>query len=108
MLDWLRRFAGAMNARDRKGAPAHLIAWHGLGRPVWSSRDVMALAREGYGRNAVAYRCVRLIAEAAASARLRVAPEDHPLALLLAAPNPEQTAAEFLEEIGRASCRERV
>jgi HK97 family phage portal protein len=60
-------------------------------------RDPAAFAREGYARNAIAYRCVRLIAEAAASAPLQVGPVDHPLARLLARPNPEQTGVELLE-----------
>ena len=60
-------------------------------------RDPAAFAREGYARNAIAYRCVRLIAEAAASAPLHVGPSDHPLAQLLARPNPEQTGVELLE-----------
>jgi HK97 family phage portal protein len=93
MLDWLRR----LSLRERKAAPQAFIAWHAVGRPNWSSRDYGAFAREGYGRNAIAYRCVRLIAEAAASARLVITPNDHPLAVLLAAPNPEQTGVELLE-----------
>jgi len=60
-------------------------------------RDPAAFAREGYARNAIAYRCVRLIAEAAASAPLHVGPRDHPLARLLTRPNPEQTGIELLE-----------
>ncbi|MET0182520.1 MAG: phage portal protein [Caulobacterales bacterium] len=73
------------------------MAWHALGRPAWPSRDPTMFAREGYAKNAIAYRCVRLIAEAAASAPLRVGPSDHPLAALLARPNPEQTGIELLE-----------
>lgn len=60
-------------------------------------RDPAAFAREGYARNAIAYRCVRLIAEAAASAPLHVGPSNHPLARLLARPNPEHTGIELLE-----------
>jgi HK97 family phage portal protein len=60
-------------------------------------RDPSAFAREGYGRNAIAYRCVRMIAEAAASAPLKVGPPEHPLARLLARPNPEQSGVELLE-----------
>ncbi|MBL8538032.1 MAG: phage portal protein [Hyphomonadaceae bacterium] len=74
-----------------------MLAWYAPGRPVWSPRDPAAFAREGYARNAVAYRCVRMIAEAAASASLKVTPYDHPLARLLARPNPEQTGVELLE-----------
>jgi hypothetical protein len=91
MLDWLRKLRVPWNA-ERK-----LMAWHALGRPVWSMRDPSVFAREGYARNAIAYRCVRMIAEAAASAPLKVGPEDHPLARLLARPNPEQTGPALLE-----------
>lgn len=78
-------------------AERKLLAWHGPGRPVWPMRDPSAFAREGYARNAIAYRCVRMIAEAAASAPLIVGPAGHPLARLLARPNPEQTGVELLE-----------
>jgi HK97 family phage portal protein len=91
MLDWLR------NLGARKGVERKLLAWHALGRPIWSARDPGAFAREGYAKNAIAYRCVRLIAEAAASAPLKVGPAEHPLARLLARPNPEQTGVELLE-----------
>ncbi len=90
MFEWWRRL-GAGRA-ERK-----LMAWHTPGRAVWSARDPSVFAREGYARNAVAYRCVRLIAEAAASAPLRVGPSDHPLAAILARPNPEQTGVELFE-----------
>lgn len=92
MLNWLRRLAPA----ETKTARA-VVAWHAPGRPVWSARDHGAFAREGYARNAVAHRCVRLIAESAASAPLKVTPGDHPLARLLARPNPEQTGVELFE-----------
>ena len=88
MLEWFNKLRRA----ERK-----LMAWHAPGRPVWPLRDNAAFAREGYAQNAVAYRCVRLIAEAAASAPLKVGPKDHPLARLLARPNPEQTGVELLE-----------
>jgi HK97 family phage portal protein len=91
MFGWLSRF-GAPRGAERK-----MLAWHAPGRPVWSPRETVAFAREGYVRNAIAYRCVRLIAEAAASAPLRIGPADHPLARLLARPNPEQTGVELLE-----------
>lgn len=90
MFDWLRSLRAPRAERK-------LLAWHTPGRPVWPMRDPAAFAREGYGRNAVAYRCVRLIAESAASAPLVVGPNAHPLARLLARPNPEQTGIELLE-----------
>lgn len=66
-------------------------------------RDYSRLAGEDYARNPVAFRCVRMIAEAAASAPLQAmregvaAPADDPAARLLARPNPEQSQAELLE-----------
>lgn len=90
MLEWLKALRGRRVERK-------LMAWHMPGRAVWSPRDASVFAREGYAKNAVAYRCVRLIAEAAASAPLRVGPSDHPLAALLARPNPEQTGVELRE-----------
>jgi phage portal protein BeeE len=90
MFDWFKSLRG-------RRAERKLMAWHALGRPVWSARDPGVFAREGYAKNAIAYRCVRLIAEAAASAPLRVGPAEHPLAKLLARPNPEQTCVELLE-----------
>jgi len=86
-----------------KASPTRrLIALTSGARPRWTPRDYQALAREGYARNPVAYRCVRMIAEAAASAPLMVfrggarAP-DHPLQRLLARPNPEEAGADLLE-----------
>ena len=98
------RFSGRTNARlvttSPRAARRKLLAWHAPGQPVWSARDPAVFAREGYARNAIAYRCVRMIAEAAASAPLKVGPVDHPLARLLARPNPEQTGVELLEAYG--------
>lgn len=91
MFDWLRKLR-AQPRVERK-----FLSWCDLRAPAWSPRDPAAFAREGYARNAIAYRCVRLIAEAAASAPLRVGPANHPLANLLARPNPEQTGIELLE-----------
>ena len=51
---------------ERKSAGA-VFAIDGLAQPAWSPRNYAAYAREGMMRNAVAYRCIRMIAEAAAS-----------------------------------------
>lgn len=96
MWNWFRRRSPAGDQAETKAARA-LVAWHQPGRPAWSGRDVAAYAREGYARNAVAHRCVRLIAESAASAPLKVTPHDHPLAALMARPNAAQTGGELLE-----------
>jgi HK97 family phage portal protein len=83
---------------------AALIAFQTHGRPAWSPRDYAALAREGFARNAVAYRCVRMIAEAAASLPWLLYEgaaeiDDHPMLALLARPNRRQAGAEFREAL---------
>jgi len=107
MLNWRRPFAGRRSAgapevKDSRTGP--LIALTSAGRPRWTPRDYASLADEGFARNAVVYRCVRMVAEAAASTPLAVfvdgvRREDHPLARLLAQPNPEQSGAEWLEAL---------
>ena len=87
-------------AKDSRVGP--LIAYETLGGPVWSPRDYAAFAREGFMANAVVYRCVRMICEAAATVPLILYEgaseiEDHPLLALLRHPNPHQTGRDFLE-----------
>ncbi|MGZ8362878.1 MAG: phage portal protein [Caulobacteraceae bacterium] len=100
--DWLlpgRRLA-APETKDSR--TASVIALTTGGRPVWTPRDYASLTREGFAQNVIAYRCVRLVAEAAASVPL-VAFEggeraaDHPLQALLDRPNPEQGRADLME-----------
>ena len=107
MLNWRRSLAGrrrtsAPEIKDSRVGP--LIALTAGGRVRWTPRDYAHLAEEGFAKNAVAYRCVRMIAEAAASTPLRVfvdgvRGDDHPLAVLLARPNPEQSGVEWLEAL---------
>ena len=96
-------WSGAPEAKASRAAA--VIALSTAGRPQWTPRDYASLAREGFGRNAVAYRCIRMIAEGAAATPLRVmqdgvrAGPDHPLARLLDRPNPEQSGPEWLEAL---------
>lgn len=106
---WPRALRGG--SRARAPDPAHeqktsraqaLAAVSSVGRPRWTPRDYAALAREGFAKNPVAYRCVRMIAEAAASAPLVVhhahrLATDHPLQRLLDRPNPEQAGPDLME-----------
>ena len=73
-MDWRRPFGrrrvGAPETKDSRAGP--LIALTGAGRARWTPRDYAHLAEEGFAKNAVAYRCVRMIAEAAASTPLMV------------------------------------
>jgi HK97 family phage portal protein len=105
LLSRLRRLAGGdrplMSAPDAKASrTAPLIAFSSQGRPVWSERNYAGFTREGFQMNPVAHRCIRLIAEAAASVPLYDAVDDKgPTAAeqLLARPNPRQAQSAFLE-----------
>jgi phage portal protein BeeE len=55
------------------------------------------LTRERFERNAVAYRCARMIAEAAASVGFRDVGGDDELVRLIARPNGEQAGPDLLE-----------
>src|SRR5581483_5918423 len=79
-----------------------LLAFESLRGPVWSPRDYAAFAREGFMQNAIVYRSVRMVAEAAASVPLLLYEGDeeiaeHPLLDLLARPNPICSAPDLLE-----------
>lgn len=93
----LARAAGYVPATKASAA----IALYGEARAVWTPRDYAALAREGFQRNAVVHRAVRLVAEAAASLPLTLMDTDdvHPLIALLARPNPREGGAGFLDRV---------
>lgn len=99
----LRRLFGARTPLEQKASAARsLIALSTLGRPVWTPRDYDRLAREAYEQNAVAFRCVRMIAEAAASVPWLLYEggrehDRHPLLSLLARPNPMEGGADLME-----------
>jgi len=86
-------------AGERKSTTlADLIALHGAGEP----RAVMP--RGGYTGNVVAYRCIRMIAEASASVPLIVKEQgaqltESPILDLLHRPNPDQTGTQLFEEV---------
>ncbi|WP_339832176.1 phage portal protein [uncultured Parvibaculum sp.] len=91
---------GPRAEKQSRVAPA--IAFQALGRPVWTPRDYAALADEGFQRNAVAYRCVRAIAESAANVPWLLYEGDrelaeHPLLTLLERPNAGQAGPDLFE-----------
>ncbi len=110
-------FSGLFRRREAalevKSAPP-LVALSLTGAPRWGGRDFPALAREGVMKNAIVYRAVRMIAEAAASVPWAVydgAAEvaSHPLVDLLRTPNPAEDGVElfvrwyaFLQSAGNA------
>jgi HK97 family phage portal protein len=97
-----RAAVAPLESKFSKAGP--LISLHFVGRPMWTPRDYAGLAREGYARNPVVYRCVRMIAEAAASVPWLLYEgakelDQHPLLDLLNTPNPRQSGPEWLEEL---------
>ena len=101
MFDVLKRmFAG----ETKRSAAAPLIALHTAGRPQWTPRNYAALAKEGFASNAIGYRAVRMIAEAAASLPWLLYEGErevsaHPLLDLLQKPNAGQPGREFTEQL---------
>jgi HK97 family phage portal protein len=100
----LRRRGGDVARVESKAGGYGFVALERQGSASWTRRDYAALAREGYLRNPIVYRTVRLIAEACGAAPLLLyrAVEElgrHPLTDLLRAPNARQSGAAFLEAL---------
>src|SRR5437868_223251 len=73
-----------------------------LGEAHWTTRSFAALAQEGFARNPVVHRCVRLISESATRVPLMAEEDDkrladHPVLGLLRRPNNRQSGSELLE-----------
>ena len=85
-------------------AVSGLSAFAAEGRAVWTARSYPALAREGFMRNPVAHRAVRMIAEAAAAVPWLLYEgereiEAHALLDLVRRPNARMGGADFLETL---------
>ncbi len=84
----------SMVAPEQKASAGEsLFALHLTGEARWTPRNYTAMAREGYASNPIAYRCIRSIAEAAASVPLVLYEGEaelttHPLLDVLRRPNP--------------------
>jgi len=97
--DRLRR---ALGLEGKASQTAKLVAWATGGQAVWTPRDYASLAREGFTKNPIVYRSVRMIAEAAASVPLYLFDgekeiDEHPLLALLRQPNPMECGPDLLE-----------
>lgn len=106
MPNWWNRFGGRSSTPvERKSSgPQSLLTLTGLGDASWSRRGFASLCNEGFAKNPVVYRCVRLIAEAANSVPLMVTEQgrrldQHPLLALLRKPNARQSGGEMLEAV---------
>ena len=99
---WLRKPERAAVSEAKSGYG--FVALHAQGDARWTQRDYAGLAKEGFMRNPVVHRSVRLIAETAAAIPWLLydgAAElsDHPLLQLLERPNQRQAGATFLEAV---------
>ncbi|QDL93086.1 phage portal protein [Paroceanicella profunda] len=102
MLLGLRRSAREAPREQKASAAGPVIAFQAAGRPAWTPRDTASLTRSGFIGNPVGFRCVKMIAEAAAAVPLVLSRdgaryETHPLAQLLAHPNPAQSGPALFE-----------
>jgi HK97 family phage portal protein len=104
MIPAITRLAERLRSGTKASRALRAVSFYAAGRPVWTPRDYAALAREGFQKNAVVHRAVRLVAEAAAALPLTLleggrAAGEHPLLGLLARPNPREGGQRFLESL---------
>src|SRR4051812_41773458 len=102
MFNTLRNLLRAPEAKASGGG--ELIGFGAGGRGGWAAGDYAALAREGYVKNAIVYRAVKLVAENVGGCAFLVEEgaetrDRHPLLDLIARPNPREDGARFLESI---------
>ncbi|MFB9951353.1 phage portal protein [Rhizobium puerariae] len=91
-------------AKMAQGSAAGFALLSGEGAAHWSGRSYAALSRIGFMRNPVAYRAMRMIAEAAAAVPWlayegRSEATEHPALVLLARPNTRQGGPDFFEAL---------
>lgn len=87
----------SLEAKPEMKSATSMIALSQLPGAKWGRSDAGALMRDGFAGNAVAYRCVRMIAEAAAS--IPFACETEAVGALLKAPSPEESGRAIIERL---------
>ncbi len=79
-----------------------------IGKAVWSPREYGKFAEEGYVKNVVAHRCIRLIAESASAVKWQLYADheggreqlkQHPALQMLHRPNPTMGGSELIEAL---------
>lgn len=107
VFDFFRRGSDLAHAapETKKSATGKVVALAaGGGRVAWTPRDTGSLIRAAFLGNPVGFRCVKMIAEAAAALPLVMDAGGqrqitHPLLSLIAQPNPAQGRAELFEAL---------
>ena len=102
MFDYLKSLLRP--PEEKASRTAQLVQLEYGTRARWTPRDYATLAREGYVRNAIVHRAVKLVAENAASVAYLIyegtsVRDQHPLLDLLMRPNPRQEGAALLEAL---------
>lgn len=104
MARFLDRLFGGGTKHAKAARQAPMVAFHQPGLGFFPDRAGPGLVHSGYHRNAIVYRCVRLISEAAASIAWTVLVDGterrrHPVETLLAQPNPREGGTELMEAL---------
>ena len=100
-MSFLRRLFGLERKASATGTA---VSYWTQGQPVYTPRNYDEFAREAYVRNAVAHRCIAMIAQAAASVPFMAVDgrsgdelDGHPALALLGRPNPMEPGAALME-----------
>lgn len=91
-------------AETKNASQAGFISLHETSSANWSSRNYLSMSREGFMRNPIAHRAIRMISETAANVpwvlnENGVRLEDHPALKLLKKPNAYASSPDFFELI---------
>ena len=66
----LSKFKSLFSTEQKQFRAQPLVSFYQAGKPQWTPRNYASQAREGFVTNAIGYRCVKMIAEAASSVPL--------------------------------------
>ena len=92
----------------KESATGGLMSLYKVGQPVWSGRDYRSFADEGYIKNVIAHRCVKIVATGISGIEWQlfskrndqlIKIEKHELLALLQRPNLKMASSDFLEAI---------
>jgi HK97 family phage portal protein len=97
-------FKNLFKRETKQSTAAPLLLPFGLHQPRFTPREFGKLAEEGYQKNVIAYRCIKLISQSAAAVPFLLYKgkrrlENHPLLDLLQRPNPSQGGAALFEAV---------
>lgn len=100
---WNRLSSGRANVPEEQKSQS-MFALTDLADAQWSKGGFASLASEGFAKNPVVYRCVRMIAEAATRVPFSVVEDgqrhtEHPVLSLLNHPNSHKSGVELFEQI---------